>query len=72
MMRMKHEDFIEPIEKFRRKPLSRRIYGDRGQVFLRVADNVHKTNRSLSRMLHFGRAQIAPRFVGGVFRRQAT
>ena len=37
--RMKHEDFIEPVKKFRRKPLSRRIYGDRGQVFLAAADD---------------------------------
>ena len=36
--RMKHENFIEPVDKFRRKPLSRRIYGDRGQVFLAAAD----------------------------------
>src|SRR5262245_2736735 len=56
---MKHEDFIEPVEKFRGKPLSRRIHGDHGQVFLSVNDIVHKTNRSISRMLHFGRAEIA-------------
>src|SRR5215831_7347084 len=46
--RMKHEDFIEPVKKFWRKPLSRRINRDRGQVFLTAADIVQKTNRSLS------------------------
>src|SRR5262245_39027392 len=30
--------FVEPVKKFWRKPLSRRIYGDRGQVFLAAAD----------------------------------
>src|SRR5215467_1285698 len=48
LKRTKHKDFIEPVEKFWRKPLSRSIHGDRGQVFLAVADIVHKTNGSLS------------------------
>src|SRR6516165_9439008 len=26
--------FVEPVKKFRRKPISRHIYRDRGQVFL--------------------------------------
>src|SRR5690349_8709051 len=50
---MKYEDFVEPVEKFRGKPLSSCIHGNRGQIFLFVADIVHKTNRSISRPLHF-------------------